>query len=275
MKKLVVLLVLNGFVNSSGADEFKLEFSKDFLMTNSQQFDITSTQPLNKTPTENNPFPGESNPIKAQPQQPLGQPDSQLSTSTKNGLGQIPDGAANNPGQKALFEAGSTLQLVSQSQNIDDPFNQMRDDLRLIVGEEVYAKMVWSYLDVKQLDYLIYSKMSQYDLLVQEWIQSVQEIFGLNDQLKADLVIGESPDAESRRLRLDSLNSQHAQLQQSIENGLAADRLNRATVVDFENQSKLFKLFKYLTIKNLLYLTLSIAGAVYLAKLFKFLVRQQ
>lgn len=179
-----------------------------------------------------------------------------------NGLGLLPYDAGRQPG-------------FDLNENVEDPFAQMREELIALVGEDVYDKMVWTFWDLKEFDSALYAKISQYDLLIQEWVVSVQEIFGLNDQMRAEWMIFGNADAYTIRLRAESLNSQHSQMQQSVIDGLSEQRLKHATIADVETHSLFFNAIKYLTLNNLLYLMLFLLGLVLVAKLFRFMVRQQ
>ncbi len=298
MKRYVALLLLSGFSKISGAEEFKLEFSKDFVDTDSQSLEEASgAQPVKNPAKENNAAPTEVAPAKAadnkaaKPEagqtKPAAEPrpaessDSGLppprlpQAQATQGFGRMPNQAANSQGLGLLFVDPDGDDQALPGQGVADPFTQMRDDLRLMVGDEMYSRMVWSYWDVKQLDNLIYAEMSQYDLLVQQWLADAQDIFGLNDQLRANLVLPGTTDSEAGRLRLASLNRQHAHLQQTLSAGLSADKLDQVRMTGFDNQSLFFMFYQYLTFRNFFYMISSLLGFVYVARLFKFLLRQQ
>jgi hypothetical protein len=295
--RLLACLLAWSFISVSVADEFKLQFSKDFMEAESRQLDSVSQQSSDQSPAENQPVPAQpksantSNTHDAdysirQPKQNLESSAADRSlTSTDFSKTQRLSEITNMPekngqlfGTGVMIEQGATQQLInSQEQNYAESYAQMRDDLRALVGDEVYSKMIWAYQDLKEMDASVYAELSEYEVMVQEWLIEVQEIFGLNDQLRAELVLPDTPDAEDSRLRVAAIESHHDVAEDNLASRLKADRLNQdiARAVDFENQSKLFQIIKYLTIKNLFYLLLSIVGAVYFAKFFKFLVRQQ
>ncbi len=295
LHRLPACLMIWSFVSSTSmADEFKLQFSKDFMDAESQQLDglekrdsaqsRDNSQPISTPPKPVNPdvFHHADSDFK-QPKQNW--PDRSLTTphfprrQASPEFAQSPDQAGQLFGSSGLLvEQGATQQLISSQEQTDaESFTQLRDDLREVVGDEVYSKMIWAYQDLKALDNSIYAELSQYEVMVQEWLVEVQEIFGLNDQLRAELILPDTPDAEASRLRVAAIESHHETAEDNLASRLKADRLNQdlARAVDFENQSKLFQIVKYLTIKNFLYLLLSVVGVVYFAKFFKFLVRQQ
>lgn len=294
--RLLACVLAWSFISVSLADEFKLQFSKDFIDTDSQQLDSLGQSDSASSRDERQPIPvlpkpvNNTNPQNAdsnfkQPKQyfeptasdrPLSVPD--VSRKQVSEFSQKPNQTGNLFGTGLMVEHGAAQQLISNQEQSDaESFTQIREDLRELVGDEVYNKMIWAYQDLKVLDNSIYAELSQYEVMVQEWLVEVQEIFGLNDQLRAELILPETPDAEASRLRVATIESFHEAAENNLASRLKADRLNQdiAMAVDFENQSKLFQIFKYLTIKNFLYLLLSVVGVIYLGKFFKFLVRQQ
>jgi len=294
--RLLACLLAWSFISVSLADEFKLQFSKDFIDADSQQLDSLGQsnsapsqdehQPISVPPKPaniTNPQNTDSN--FKQPKQHLESTASDRSLSVRDfsrkqvpEFSQAPEQAGNLFGTGLLVEHGTTQQLISSQEQSDaESFTQIREDLRELVGDEVYSKMICAYQDLKALDNSIYAELSQYEAIVQEWLVGVQEIFGLNDQLRAELILPETPDAKASLLRVAAIESHHEAAENNLASRLKTDRLNQdiAMAVDFENQSKLFQIVKYLTIKNFLYLLLSVVGVVYFAKFFKFLVRQQ
>jgi hypothetical protein len=294
--RLLACVLAWSFISVSLADEFKLQFSKDFIDTDSQQLDSLGQSDSASSRDEHQPIPVPPKPANItnpqntdsnfkQPKQyfeptasdrPLSVPD--FSRKQVSEFSQKPNQTGNLFGTGLMVEHGAAQQLISNQEQSDaESFTQIREDLRELVGDEVYSKMIWAYQDLKVLDNSIYAELSQYEVMVQEWLVEVQEIFGLNDQLRAELILPETPDAEASRLRVATIESFHEAAENNLASRLKADRLNQdiAMAVDFENQSKLFQIFKYLTIKNFLYLLLSVVGVIYLGKFFKFLVRQQ
>ena len=272
--RLLACLLAWSFISVSLADEFKLQFSKDFMEAESRQFLSGGESDSDDSQDKDLPISSSLKPANTSTFHPADSGFSKKSTSLETA--QTPNQAGSMFDSGLLVEHGATQQLISSQEQSDaESFAQIREDLRELVGDEVYSKMIWAYRDFKELDHSIYAELSQYEVIVQEWLVEVQEIFGLNDQLRAELILPETPDAEASRLRVAAIQSQHDTTEDNLASRLKADSLNQATVVDFEVESKLFQIIKYITIKNFLYLLLSILGAVYCAKFFKFLVRQQ
>lgn len=169
---------------------------------------------------------------------------------------------ADNPGS-----ANDLRYVDGQNPSAIDPLAQMHDEMRLLVGEEIYAKMVWTYLDAKQLDDWIQTTIAQSELFAGDSL-----IVGLNDQLMAGLAT----------LGLTGSNGQNYSAPEQL-NSRQSGELNQAKPsmepvvmkAEFERRSRFFEMLNYLTIGNFFYLILSIVILVYTGKLFKFLVRQQ
>lgn len=165
--------------------------------------------------------------------------------------------------------ADTSGQVGGQNQMAIAPLDQFHDEIRLMLGEDIYAKMVWTYRDAKQLDNWIYATIDQSGLFAQDSL-----IVGLNDQLMASLTDLGFVGASDRNLSIDESSKSHSQQPNRVEDTekIVNDALMKA---EFKRNSAFFGLLKYLTLMNLLYLLSSIAILVYAVKLFKFLVRQQ
>lgn len=163
--------------------------------------------------------------------------------------------------------ANDLLYVDGQNPLAIDPLAQLHDEMRLMVGEEVYAKMVWTYLDAKQLDDWIQTTISQSELFAEDSL-----IVGLNDQLMASLTsLGLAGTSGQNKPAPEPLNSRQSGELNPVKP--AIDPL--LMKADFESRSIFFGLLNYLTLGNFLYLMLSVMGLIYTGKLFKFLVRQQ
>ncbi|QPK61924.1 hypothetical protein IVG45_13755 [Methylomonas sp. LL1] len=150
-------------------------------------------------------------------------------------------------------------------------FDQLHDEARLMVGEEIYAKMVWTYSDIKELDNWIYSSMSQYDLLADQSQAGAKAVSGLNQQLTAELVFLGLKGSDGPVLAgKGSTNVVNLESRRSMP-GYAEPML----VSDSESQNAFLFILKYLTIANFLYLMVSVMAAVSLAKAFNFFIRQE
>ncbi|MCK9606025.1 MAG: hypothetical protein M0R33_06185 [Methylomonas sp.] len=159
-----------------------------------------------------------------------------------------------------------------QNQMGIDPFELLRDEMRLTVGEDIYAKMVWTYLDAKQLDNWINTTIDQSELFAQDSL-----IVGLNNQLMASLTsLGLARSNGRNYLLEESLRTTRQGERQANELNGAKQIVNDALMkAEFERQSYFFGVLKYLTVGNFLYLLLSIMILAYFVKLIKFLIRQQ
>jgi hypothetical protein len=144
------------------------------------------------------------------------------------------------------------------------PFDQLQNELRTLVGEDVYAQMVWTYLDAKRVDNWIYTTVGQLDLF------SNQALFvGLNDQIRAGFT---SARMDGRRDDFGGWQNSLESLQRSDAKSMLEDAALQA---NFEEQSRFFAYLKYLTPMNLIYLMLIIMALIYGGKLFKFLISQR
>lgn len=149
-----------------------------------------------------------------------------------------------------------------------DPLDQLHDEFRLLVGEDIYAQMVWAYLDVKQLDNWIYATVDQLDLFSQDSL-----LVGLNDKLLAGLTVkGQSTPGEQASNGFSDWQN-GMQNQRASEVKSASDQA--VLKAQFESQSKFFEYIQYLTPLNLIYSVLAIIALVYAGRLVNFLVRQQ
>lgn len=159
--------------------------------------------------------------------------------------------------------------MDGQNQMAIDPLDQFRDEMRLILGEDIYAEMVWTYLDAKQMDNWIYTTVNQSGLFAQDSL-----IVGLNDQLMASLTSLGLVGAGDRNLSIDESSKMHGQQPNRAADAekIVTDALMKA---EFERNSTFFGILKYITVVNFLYLIIFLVILLYAVKLFKFLVRQQ
>lgn len=143
----------------------------------------------------------------------------------------------------------------------------LQDDIRSMVGEDIYAKMVWMYFDLKAVDNQIYSTLEQYGLgrggvfeqqlpiVIQD--NPIQSIFAL---------VPGNPD--------EAYNPKTASIagNESIKD-VWRDRPSRALGEELYQDGLFFKISEYLTVANLLYVMALWVSLKLLFKGFRFLLR--
>lgn len=146
---------------------------------------------------------------------------------------------------------------------------QMNEGLRTLVGEELYSRMVWAYLDVKELDDWIYASIDQSGLFSQDSF-----LMGLNDRLFAGLATftGQSVGGENGNSAFNDWQKE-IQTQQGRDVKSVMDK--EAMRANLDSQSLFFAYLKYLTLLNFIYLILTILALVYVGRFCRFMIRQQ
>lgn len=293
MKLIGCLLFISCCMTMARADEFKIDVSSDLIEAYSQPITELETPVLQKVdnqlpddikPGKTAPTPqsSESESIKKQQSNPsqsikasnspnfLHTPKQKQSMKNLQQVQGLVDYSQSNP-----LAVDSNLgfypnQFANQNPGYDDFIGEIHDELRLMVGEEVYAKMVWTYLDIKRLDNWIYETTSQLALFSQQTLGS-EGIVGLSNQLKADLFFLGLMGSDSGRItsappggRIDAIQAM-----------AVAEQVNQVVTTGTVLEGKFFGILKYLTILNFVYLILTVIALIYTAKLFNFLVKQQ
>lgn len=297
MRFYIGLILLSGCINLSWADDFKLSFSQDIVNSADRQPSELDELPLKKPEIQDNPVPIPSAEIK--PIGPQGSKSSDESEkiqaspaereksvsrvyptrikpveSNNNFLPVQRDSVSTLFGQSGLADPMRLEQswhANEQGQMTVDPFDQLHDEIRLMVGEDMYAEMVWTYLDAKKLENWIYATVDQTGLFARDSL-----IVGLNDQLMASLTsLGLAGSNNQTLTSMGQLSVQQAARQPDPFNAAKSPVDPELMKAAFEGQSSFFQLMKYLTVGNLLYVLLSIIMLLYSGKLFKFFVRQR
>jgi hypothetical protein len=296
MKAIVSLLFISCCISSAWADEFKIEVSKDLIQTYSQPISGLEEPVLQK---DHNQLPIEIKPVKANSDQQSSDsksiqnlqnkpsPPTKTSESTVVLQRSKPKQSSINPLQmksndglmpRNMLAADPDPDLgfypnlsANQNQSYDEFLEEMHDELRLMVGEEVYSKMAWTYLDLKRLDNWIYETTSQFALFSQQALSGNQAVVGLSNQIKAELFFMGLMGSDASRLQSMQLGSQVNVLQTQYE----TEQAIKIAAADAEIEGKFFGVLKYLTILNFVYFILAVMAFVYIAKLFRFLVKQQ
>lgn len=291
---IISLLFISCCISSAWADEFKIEVSKDLIQTYSQPISGLEEPVLlkdhNQLPTEikqddANSVPQSSDSKSIQNLQDKPSPSTKTSESAVVLQRSKPKPSPINPLQmqsnagliqRNMLAADPNLGFypnlnANQNQSYDEFLGEMHDELRLMVGEEVYSKMAWTYLDLKRLDNWIYETTSQFALFSQQALFGNQAVVGLSDQLKAELFFMGLMGSDASRLQHMQMGSQVDVLQTQYE----TEQAIKIAAADAEIEGRFFGILKYLTILNFVYLILAVMALVYLAKLFSFLVKQQ
>ncbi|MCQ8105142.1 hypothetical protein NP590_13585 [Methylomonas sp. SURF-2] len=151
-----------------------------------------------------------------------------------------------------------------------DAFDQLNEELRALIGEDMYAEMVWTYQDAKQLESWLVATIDQSGLFARDSL-----IVGLNDQLMARLsswgVVESDSHAISSLGRMDSRRGMEEDSPADAKPALDPELMKQT----FEGQSSFFRIVKYLTLDNFLSAILSIILLVYAGKGIRFFIRQR
>ena len=289
MKRFISLAFCCCFFSSGWAEEFKLEFSKDIIDAAGTQQDGIETHSSSKAVKPGNPILGSGTPqgksepeasaLDAPEKKQVSPPEPTYSKQQNHSsrkdysrpadnfapLRVSPDKVFGGLGLSEQFwQANKTVQ---NQQNLD-VFDQLHDEFELMVGDDIYTRMVWSYDSVKQMDNWLSATFSQLTMIDGGLI-----FVGLNDQIIANFIAPEQIGMPGRNAK--SLEDSHADALKTPEYA-ARYGVNQALVsANFESQSKFFVVLKYLTLINLLYLILTIVALVYMVKFFRFLIKQR
>jgi len=144
-------------------------------------------------------------------------------------------------------------------------YKNLLEQVRFGLGEGVYSKLIWTYYDLKDLDDRIYSSLTGFDLSGAGFLGKLPAFVGVNDQINALIVLG------------------HGNRVAGLENGdnkspggkVVLDFSAQNLVGDNDAKSEEVRLFfKYFSIKNIVYVLLSVLGFGLLRRIFKFFVKQ-
>ena len=292
MKRFISLALCCCCIGTSWADEFKLEFSKDILdSAGGQQADIEA--PASSATLKSNapvllplPVPPKTktepdSPVSATPDQKPVSPTERInfrqSAVPSRGNYSRPPAEDFSPlkvsPEKLLGGLGLQSEQADQLgkaaekiQNNPDVFEQLHDEFKLMVGDDIYTRVVWSYDDVKALDNWLSATFNQLTQIDGESI-----FVGLNDQIIANFTAPEQIGLPGQHAK--SVEERHADALKTPEYA-ARYGVNQAVIqANFENQSKFLLILNYLTPSNLLYLAISIGTVVYGGKFFRFLIK--
>ena len=284
-------------INFAWSDEFKIDVSNDLIEAYSQPITELETPILQNDKSQlaaetkqekTDTAPGVSDSESVQKQQD-NQPQFTKSTDSSAFL-QMPKKKQSMLNQQRMhrerdFNQSNLLatdpnlgfyskQMSTQNPSYNDFLGEIHDELRLMVGEEVYGKMAWTYLDLKRLDNWIYETTSQLGIFNQQILSGSQGIVDLSNQLRADLFFLGLMGADASRMPSLQYGNQINPLATQTDPTLAR-QADQMTAIDAAVEGTFFGIFKYLTILNFWYLALAIIALVYIAKLFRFLVNQQ
>jgi hypothetical protein len=296
MRFYIGLILLSGCINLSWADDFKLSFSQDIVNSADRQPSELDELPLKKPEVQDNPIPipsaetklieprgatssDESEKIQASPAEREKSVSRVYPTrikpveSNNNFLPVQRDSVSTLFGQGGLADSmrlGQPWYANEQGQTTVDPFDQLHDEIRLMVGEDMYAEMAWTYLDAKKLENWIYATVDQTGLFARDSL-----IVGLNDQLMASLTSLGMAGAKSQTVAsMGQLSAQRVVGQVDPFNAAKSTVDPEVMKAALEGQSGFFQVLKYLTVRNLWYAMLSMIMLIYAGKCFKFFVRQ-
>lgn len=292
MKRFISLALCCCCIGTGWADEFKLEFSKDILdSAGGQQADIEA--PASSATLKSNapvllpvPVPPKTktepdSPVSAAPDQKPVSPTERINfrQSAAPSRGNYSRPPAEDfsplkvPPEKLLGGLGLQSEqadqlgnTAGQNQHNPDVFEQLHDEFKLAVGDDLYTQMAWSYDEVKELDNWLSATFSQ---LTQ--IDSESIFVGLNDQIIANFTVPEQIGVPGQHVK--SVADRHADALKTPEYAARYGVSQAVIQANFENQSKFLLILNYLTLSNLLYLAISVATVVYIGKFFRFLIK--
>lgn len=151
-----------------------------------------------------------------------------------------------------------------------DAFDQLNEEIRALIGEDMYAEMVWTYQDAKQLESWLVATIDQSGLFARDSL-----IVGLNDQLMARLTSWGLMESDSHAIsslgRIDSQRGMEEDSPAAAKPALDPELMKQT----FEGQSSFFRIVKYLTISNFMYAVLTMIMLIYAGKGIRFFVRQR
>ena len=292
MKRFISLAFCCCVFSPGWADEFKLEFSKDIIDAAETQQDGVQSPASSKAVKPSNPILLPATPqAKSEPDSSaLDAPDApekkqvsspeptytkQPSYSSRTDYSRSSDNFAPlrvSPdkvfGGLGLPEQFGQASKLGQNQQNFDVFDQLHDEFKLMVGDDIYTRMAWSYDSVKELDNWLSATFSQLTHL-DGGLVSV----GLNDQVIANFTAPDQIGMPGRNAK--SLEDSHADALKTPEYA-ARYGVNQAVIsANVESQGKFLVVLKYLTLINLLYTILIIVALVYVGKFFRFLIKQR
>ena len=167
---------------------------------------------------------------------------------------------------RSLYQPSAVNGAASQTVEMLD---QMRGDVRLLVGEDAYAQVTVAYFDFKKIDQWISSTINEYALVAGGEILNVDTMRGLDDQLVAHLI-----GANGNGVTAGGLAAR-GQIDLPADDNKASDgNWQRASFdYNFEEHSKFFRIFKYFTFLNCLYFFLILTSTYAVLKGFRFVIR--
>jgi hypothetical protein len=278
--KRFVSLALCTYFSFSWADEFKLEFSRDIIDATQNQRDAFETPASSIAFKSNNPRPTASlPPIESESSSvdlELPEKTQMGSAGYKPALRSSRADSSRSTNQFTPLPVSSgnvfasftkqSLQNPERTQNNLGVYDELHDEFKLMVGDEMYNRMAWSYEGVKQLDSWVSATLTQLS-------QGGSVHVGLNDQVIANFTAARQAFIPGQNVK--SLEDSHADALKMPEYA-ARYGIDQATITaNFENQSKFLVVLKYLSLSNLGYAILMIVTLVYGGKFFKFLIKQR
>lgn len=147
-------------------------------------------------------------------------------------------------------------------------YDQLHQDVRILVDDDLYARMVWAYMDIKELDNWVHAAVDQSGLFSQS-----AQFLGLNEQLLAGFTVLGHIDASNQRR--DAFNDWQKGLQSQQVDEVQSVIKEASLRSDSESQGLFFSYLKYFTPLNVLYLVGGILAVYYSSRFFRFMIRQQ
>lgn len=160
--------------------------------------------------------------------------------------------------------------------NFQDDFfsyKNMLYEVQIGLGDEIYDKLVWTYYGIKDIDDLIYSRMAEYNFNGSDFVGKFRQFVGLDSQMSAMIVLGgRSYDAANMsQFENFSNKTNHKDGGGKVVLDFSYENISHADAIEI---SRIYAIFKYLTIKNFIYFLLGVMGISMLRRVFRFFIKQ-
>ena len=159
------------------------------------------------------------------------------------------------------------LNKFANNRGYDLP-QQLQEEIRGTLGEDFYAKIVWSYNEIKGFDSLIQSSMAQYGFDNSSNGAQKRHVMELDDQLNL-MVVFHKDDGIAKNASSSKSVGNDSWKPDGIGNQTLADEVQYQLPIDQE--MKFSFMFKYLNLMSLLYFVLVILFVGVLGRALKYL----
>lgn len=170
----------------------------------------------------------------------------------------------------------TTLGVGNYSSYSYDFSDKFKEELRVGLGEETYAKIVLTYGEIQSIDDWINSTVAQYGF-DDSFPFGGQKYsgMGLDEQTSMRVILQGNEIMGDRGLLSESSGKDSWMLKGDNKVVLAGDYNNRGSLDNYAQKQRFSIVLKYFTIVNFVYLFFFVMFVSLIVKGFKFLVRQQ